>query len=119
MTVVLCRTYFSLATQRVHSDIARLRAVFESATAREKERMWLRNQVVGELDDNKLVDGVTGERNVFKRRGELADAAPNQLPTRLEFVLDVSGSMYRFNGEVSQWLTKALPIKASPTVCAV
>lgn len=31
---------------------------------------WLRNQNHGELDDMKLVDGVTGETLVYKRRGE-------------------------------------------------
>lgn len=31
--------------------------------------MWVRNQNAGELDDTKLVDGATGERNIFKKRG--------------------------------------------------
>ena len=37
--------------------------------AKEKERVWVRNQNAGELDDTKLVDGATGERNIFKKRG--------------------------------------------------
>lgn len=69
-----------------------------------KEREWLKHQTFGELDDSKLVDGMTGERNVYKRRGE-ADpppGAPQPKPTKLDFVFDVSGSMYRFNGEVGR-----------------
>jgi hypothetical protein len=49
------------------------------------------------LDDNRLVDGATGERTIFKQRGE-----PNKLggghqrhPKRLLFVMDVSKSMGR------------------------
>ena len=55
----------------------------------------------GDLDDSKLVEAVTGEKNVFKKRGEDEHAA-NELqmekPKRLKLVVDVSGSMYRFNG---------------------
>jgi hypothetical protein len=53
------------------------------------------------LDDSKLVEAITGEKNVFKRRGD-DNNADNDLnmekPKRLRLVVDVSGSMYRFNG---------------------
>ncbi len=39
--------------------------------AKGKERQWLRNQALGELDDAKIIDGLTGERAIYKRRGEL------------------------------------------------
>lgn len=66
----------------------------------------MRNQSSGELDDAKIVDGLSGEKLVFKRRGvandSLADSANNNNPEsllkRVEVVMDVSGSMYRFNG---------------------
>ena len=49
----------------------------------------------------RLVDGATGERNIFKRRG-VPSAPPigqvQRLPKRLRFVVDVSSSMGRFNG---------------------
>jgi hypothetical protein len=45
------------------------------------------------------VDGVAGERLVFKRRGE-SDEPPSPLgKKRILFVMDISGSMYRFNGK--------------------
>lgn len=78
--------------------------MLDAAQQREKERMWLKNQTSGELDDSKLVDGVTGERNIYKRRGE-ADVPfgtpPGQSSKKrlLQFVVDISGSMYRFNGQ--------------------
>lgn len=39
--------------------------------AKGKERQWLKNQATGELDDAKIIDGLTGEKTIYKRRGEL------------------------------------------------
>lgn len=39
--------------------------------AKMKERQWLKNQALGELDDAKIIDGLTGEKAIYKRRGEL------------------------------------------------
>ena len=39
--------------------------------AKGKERQWLKNQSLGELDDAKIIDGLTGEKAIYKRRGEL------------------------------------------------
>lgn len=65
--------------------------VLEQAESRARERTWLRNQTSGELDDGKLVDGVTGERLIYKRRGE-EEPTPGALPSKpkvLRFVMDV------------------------------
>jgi len=95
--------------KRVARESAQLRAVLGSLQAAAEERSWLRHQSSGELDDGKLVDGVAGERLVFKRRG-ISDSpfqAPaghqqGEQPKRMLFVMDVSGSMYRFNGQDSR-----------------
>ena len=82
--------------------MAQLRSVLLSVEARERERVWLKGQVVGELDDARLVDGVLGEKNVFKRRGHNPNPPPSQrqhLPKRLIFVVDVSSSMANFNAD--------------------
>lgn len=42
-----------------------------SLQAKGKERQWLRHQATGELDDAKIIDGLTGEKAIYKRRGEL------------------------------------------------
>lgn len=39
--------------------------------AKGKERQWLKNQAMGDLDDAKIIDGLTGEKTIYKRRGEL------------------------------------------------
>ncbi|XP_066093875.1 von Willebrand factor A domain-containing protein 8 isoform X2 [Saccopteryx bilineata] len=88
---------FSGAVRRqVHS----LRIILDNLQARGKERQWLRHQAIGELDDAKIIDGLTGEKAIYKRRGELDPqlGSPQQKPKRLRLVVDVSGSMYRFNG---------------------
>lgn len=88
---------------RVEPEIGQLRAILGNLESVEQERSWLKHQSSGELDDSKLVDGVAGERLVFKRRGQsdspFSSRAQSHLPKRLLFVMDVSGSMYRFNGQ--------------------
>lgn len=76
-----------------------LRVVLQGVEARAHEREWLKLQSFGDLDDNRLVDGATGDRMIFRRRADVSPepGAPQQKPKRLRFVLDVSGSMYRFN----------------------
>ncbi|KAJ3232217.1 hypothetical protein HDU78_007239 [Chytriomyces hyalinus] len=86
----------------VREDVQKLRVVLEGVQAREKERVWIKNQTVGELDDVKLVEGISGETAIYKSRGVEAQAfggnSAQQKPKRIKLVLDCSGSMYRFNG---------------------
>ncbi|VDM74551.1 unnamed protein product [Strongylus vulgaris] len=81
-----------------HSNL--LRSVVEQLEAKEKERLWARHQTTGDLDDGKLIEGITGERNIYKRRiDKLPEpGAPQLKPKRMRLCFDVSGSMYRFNG---------------------
>ncbi|XP_077014477.1 von Willebrand factor A domain-containing protein 8 isoform X2 [Tamandua tetradactyla] len=88
---------FSGAVRRhVHS----LRIILDNLQAKGKERQWLRHQATGELDDAKIIDGLAGEKTIYKRRGEIEPqlGSPQQKPKRLRLLVDVSGSMYRFNG---------------------
>lgn len=59
----------------------------------------LSNQVAGELDDNRLVDGVAGETHVFRKRGEPQKKVGfrQRHPKRILFALDTSASMARGN----------------------
>ncbi|KAI9184411.1 hypothetical protein H9P43_003464 [Blastocladiella emersonii ATCC 22665] len=87
------------------------RVVLALPSNKDDERVWLRHQTDGELDDAKLVDGLAGEHAVFKRRGvadpAAADDRRGKLPKRLRVVFDASASMYRFNG-VDGRLTRSL-----------
>ena len=91
------------AYQKLLGPVARetqqLRVLREAREAQGKERVWLARQTHGELDESRLVDGVAGERAVYKRRAEQApqEGAPQQKPKLLRFVMDLSGSMYYFN----------------------
>lgn len=83
----------------VKTDIKSLRSILESTQARGKERKWLKYKTQGELDDSRLVDGLVGEKNVYKIRGNQKPefGSPQEKPKRIRFVMDVSGSMSRFN----------------------
>ena len=56
--------------------------------------------LINELDENKIVDMISGERDVFKRRGTPDDANnhPIMKPVVIKLIVDISASMYRFNG---------------------
>ncbi|XP_058438588.1 von Willebrand factor A domain-containing protein 8 isoform X2 [Marmota monax] len=84
----------------VRRQVQSLRIILDNLQAKGKERQWLKHQATGELDDAKIIDGLTGEKTIYKRRGELEPqlGSPQEKPKRLRLVVDVSGSMYRFNG---------------------
>jgi len=83
----------------VRGQVVQLQNMFSSLKAQEGERVWARHQSDGVWDDAKVVEGITGERNIYKRRIESQDpdALRHKKKKRLLFVLDVSASMYRFN----------------------
>jgi len=84
----------------VRRQVQTLRTILASLQAKSQDRTWLKNQTSGELDDNRLIDGLTGEKSVYKKRGEQDPevGAPQEKPKRMKLLVDVSGSMYRFNG---------------------
>ncbi|XP_065352663.1 von Willebrand factor A domain-containing protein 8 isoform X2 [Cloeon dipterum] len=86
-------------SEAVHREVRALRVILSSLQAKAKERQWLRHQTTGELDDAKLIEGLTGEKGIYRRRAEREPelGAPQLKPKRLKLVVDVSGSMYRFN----------------------
>ncbi|XP_051781637.1 von Willebrand factor A domain-containing protein 8 [Erpetoichthys calabaricus] len=94
--LVRYRRWTTALQRQLHS----IRSLIHNLIAKGKERQWLKNQAVGELDDAKIIDGLTGEKNIYKRRGEKDPelGTPQQKPKRLQVLVDISGSMYRFNG---------------------
>ncbi|XP_040173363.1 von Willebrand factor A domain-containing protein 8 [Anopheles arabiensis] len=84
----------------VRRQVQQLRITLQALQARARERQWQRHRSAGELDDTKLVEGLTGERAIYKQRAEQEPepGTPQEKPKRLKLVVDVSGSMYRFNG---------------------
>ena len=53
---------------RLHSCSTSL-FFFLDLAAKEEERIWIKRQTDGELDDSRLTEGLTGEATVYKRRG--------------------------------------------------
>ncbi|KAI4486325.1 hypothetical protein M0802_012344 [Mischocyttarus mexicanus] len=91
---------YSRFSDAVAKQVQALRIILGSLQAKSNERQWCRHQTSGELDDTKLIEGLTGERTIYRRRSEKEPeiGAPQLKPKRLKLVVDVSGSMYRFNG---------------------
>ena len=81
----------------VEREVEQLRLVLATLDWKTHERVWVKNKAHGELDDAKLIDGMTGEKLIFKTREEQAVEARH--PKRMIFLMDLSGSMYRFNGQ--------------------
>uniref|UniRef100_A0A5S6QD72 von Willebrand factor A domain-containing protein 8 n=1 Tax=Trichuris muris TaxID=70415 RepID=A0A5S6QD72_TRIMR len=92
-------TYDSLMKQ-VGKHVDYLKQVMQGMQARGKERRWVRHQTSGDFDEGKVVEGIIGEHNVYRRRLNLqAEVGSKQAkPKRLRLLVDVSASMYRFNG---------------------
>lgn len=93
------KRYNNLRSQ-VEEPITQLKSHLKDLKKRSEERVWLKNQTTGELDESRIVDVLAGERDVFKRRGNLNDANDNPLhsePVKIKLIVDISASMYRFN----------------------
>mmetsp|Transcript_1429 Transcript_1429/g.1959 ORF Transcript_1429/g.1959 Transcript_1429/m.1959 type:complete len:243 (-) Transcript_1429:1635-2363(-) len=85
--------------------------------AKVHERTWLRNKDAGDLDERRLIDGITGEKNIYKRRGERPPDpfSFQSLPKRLTFLFDVSSSMshYAMDGRLSRVCESATMVMES------
>jgi len=58
----------------------------------------MKHQTFGDLDETKIIEGLTGERNIYRRRAERQPelGTPSEKPKHLRLLVDVSGSMYRY-----------------------
>lgn len=106
-------------SSQIRKQVQALKTIINGLQAKAKDRQWLKNKTsgmcphlprwkksfdffvfIGELDDTRLIEGITGEKAIYKKRGEEdpEPGAPQEKPKRLRILVDVSGSMYRFNG---------------------
>lgn len=65
---------YQSVVQAVRPHINQLADVFSHLDATSSERVWLTHQAAGDLDDQRIVDAVAGDHNIFRRRAD-ADAA--------------------------------------------
>ncbi|XP_022668336.1 von Willebrand factor A domain-containing protein 8-like isoform X2 [Varroa destructor] len=86
--------------ESVKTSSQTLRVILEGLEGKRREREWVRHRSEGDIDEVKLVEAAAGENNVFKRRMSPQDFSRGiqEKPKRLSLLVDVSGSMYRFNG---------------------
>ncbi|KAK9871089.1 hypothetical protein WA026_011372 [Henosepilachna vigintioctopunctata] len=88
---------YSQFSNSVSREVQSLRVILSNLQAKNKERHWTRHQTSGELDDVKLIDGILGEKTIFRRRVEEEPelGTPQMKPKLFRVLVDVSGSMYR------------------------
>ncbi|KAI8855150.1 hypothetical protein BC829DRAFT_378230 [Chytridium lagenaria] len=78
--------------QNIKKEIRELRVILEAAEAKKRETVWLKSKTSGDLDETKLIEGIAGEKAIYKLRGDNEDNFNFQdLPKRI-------ASMIRFNG---------------------
>jgi hypothetical protein len=101
----------------VQREIQELSVVLEALQARQNERQWRRNQAHGELDDARLVEGLTGEPNIYRQRREQPPEpfGFQALPKRITFLFDLSASMSRYShdGRLQRSLEAAVMVMES------
>lgn len=88
---------FQKLRTRVEAPIHQLRELLKNVKQKRQERVWLKRQTSGELDDSRIVDALAGEKDVFQRRSE-SSSKDALSKTKIKLVVDISASMYRFNG---------------------
>lgn len=83
-------------SQPIQGQVKQLRTILNSLQTKQKERSWLKHQTVGDIDDSKLIEGIVGDKNIYRKRGEHEPepGQPPNKPKRLKIVADVSASMY-------------------------
>lgn len=101
--------------ESVSQQISQLQLVLQSVEARGNERVWLKQRNEGDLDENRLIEGVIGEKNIFKQRASQDKLLPSsqRKPIRVLFVVDLSASMYHFNhvdGRLDRLLSSVLMV---------
>lgn len=97
----------------LHCHSYALLIFFSDLSAKEEERVWVKRQTDGELDDSRLTEGLTGESTVYKRRGmakpevgrpqikcvtmcssqQAKTLSKFDRPKRIRFLFDISASM--------------------------
>ncbi|KAI0089424.1 AAA domain-containing protein [Irpex rosettiformis] len=103
---------YGVHLEAVQGHIVQLHDLLENLSAKEEERVWVKRQTDGELDDTRLTEGLTGEAAVYKRRGMAKPemGRPQIKPKRIRFLFDISASMYRFqyDGRLARSLETAV-----------
>ncbi|CAF3738770.1 unnamed protein product [Rotaria sordida] len=86
--------------KKISSEIKMLRSIIESLEAKSHDRQWVRHRTTGDWDERKLIEGIIGEKSIYKYRADVPPepGSPQTKAKRLRLVVDLSASMYRFNG---------------------
>lgn len=51
---------------KIEKQVKLLKNIVNSLQARDHERQWAKHQTSGDLDDGKLIEGMTGEKTIYR-----------------------------------------------------
>eukprot|EP00755_Sulcionema_specki_P015420 Sspe_Gene.9679::Locus_3257_Transcript_1_1_Confidence_1.000_Length_5642::g.9679::m.9679 len=99
---------YTRAYEHVQKEIALMQTMLRGLKSKEGEREWVKHQSDGVWDENKLVEGIAGDKNIFKKRGASSESShKRERKKRMVFCFDCSASMYSFNS-VDQRLDRSV-----------
>jgi hypothetical protein len=52
-------------------QVMALKVILNSIQAKGKERQWIMHHTYGDFDDSKIIEGLSGEKNIYCRRAEI------------------------------------------------
>lgn len=70
--------YNQLASH-IGKQVRVLRGIIDSLESQRHEREWAKHQTSGDLDDAKLIESMTGEKNIYRWRTNFIFLALNQV----------------------------------------
>ena len=75
-----------------------LRVILDNLQVKGKARQWMKHQTIEDLDNTKLNEGLTGEKNIYRLRAEHHPelGTPSEQPQHSRLLVNVSGSIYRY-----------------------
>jgi hypothetical protein len=53
-------------SDKISRQVGLLKNIVDSLEAKEKERRWAKHQTSGDLDDGKLIEGLSGEKAIYR-----------------------------------------------------
>lgn len=84
---------------RIEGHVRDIRGTLLQAEARNRERTWISRQLSGELDDKRLVESLTGQQAIYRRRVEVEPVGASLIarPKVIWFCFDLSARYANVN----------------------
>jgi hypothetical protein len=55
---------------RIRKQVRMLRGIIDSLESRKHDREWAKHQTSGDFDDAKIIEGMTGDKNIYRLQND-------------------------------------------------